>query len=569
MKRNLGDILVSLGLITALQLQECKLEMEKSGVSLEQCLADKKIITPEEIAKALASYASVDYVDKITEKMTDLAMLGRIPLKFLRENVVMPVVFDGQTTILTANPLDYQPIDELSLLLGGTVLSAVSTSKTIIEGINRYYPLEGTKQMIEELQEEKEGVAESVDFEAVNEQDILGMASEAPIIKLVNHILFQAAKRGASDIHIEPYEKEVNVRYRIDGIMYAVMNPPKRVQNALSSRIKIMGGMNIAEKRLPQGGRIQIKVGDKAFDIRVSVLPVAFGERIVMRLLDKSRMFSKLSNLGFNKRDLDVVLHSISQSNGIIFVTGPTGSGKTSTLYSIISELNTPEVNIVTVEDPVEYQMSGVGQVQVKDKIGLTFAAALREILRQDPDIVMIGETRDQETAQIAIQAALTGHLVLSTLHTNDAPSTITRLTDMGVEPFLIASSVIAALAQRLVRKLCEKCKTPYHPPKELLANLGLSEEQAKKITFYKAHGCEECNQTGYRGRIAIFEIMVMTNDIARLTMARADTTQLRKQAMADGMTLLLQDGVRKIKEGLTTIEEVLSVASVAQEIVE
>jgi len=569
MKRNLGDILVSLGLITASQLQECIVEMEKSGHTLEQCLADKKIISPEEIAKALANYASVDYVDKITEKMTDLTMLGKIPLKFLRENVVMPVVIDGQTTILTANPLDYQPIDELSLLLGGSVISAVSTSKTIIDGINRYYPLESTKQMIEELQEEKEPGAGAVDFEAINEQDIMGMASEAPIIKLVNNILFQAAKRGASDIHIEPYEKEVSVRYRIDGVMYPVMNPPKRVQAALASRIKIMGGMNIAEKRLPQGGRIQIKVGDKAFDIRVSILPVTFGERVVMRLLSRNRMFGKLANLGFCKRDLDVVMHSISQSNGIIFITGPTGSGKTSTLYSIITELNTPEVNIVTVEDPVEYQMSGVGQVQVKDKIGLTFAAALREILRQDPDIVMIGETRDQETAQIAIQAALTGHLVLSTLHTNDAPSTITRLIDMGVEPFLIASSIIAALAQRLVRRLCEKCKTPYHPPKELLTNLGLSEAQAKKITFYKAHGCEECNQTGYRGRLAIFEVMVMTNDIARLTMARADTTQLRKQAMADGMTLLLHDGLNKIKEGLTTIEEVLSVASIAQDVVE
>jgi general secretion pathway protein E len=567
-KKDIGHILVQLGVVGSQAVDECRAAMEKTGQPLEQCLAEQQVITPEAIATALASYVSVPYVEKITDKMADLNLLAKIPLKFLRENVVIPVVIDGQITILTANPLNFAPIDELNLLLGGNVPYAVATSRIIIDGINRYYPIEGTKQMIEELAEERE-VGEAVDFEAISEQDILGAENEAPIIKLVNHILYQAVKRGASDIHIEPFEKEVQVRYRIDGVMYHVMSPPKRVQAALVSRIKIMGGMNIAEKRLPQGGRIQIKVADKAIDIRVSVLPVTFGERVVMRLLDKTRSFGKLQNLGFSKRDLDVVLRSISQTNGIIFVTGPTGSGKTSTLYSIISELNTPEVNIVTVEDPVEYQMSGIGQVQVKEKIGLTFAAALREILRQDPDIIMIGETRDQETAQIAIQAALTGHLVFSTLHTNDAPSTITRLIDMGIEPFLIASSVIAALAQRLVRRLCPKCKIAYKPAPELIVNLGLKAEEAQNITFYKAVGCEECNMTGYRGRLAIFEVMVMTNEIARLTMARADTMQLGKQAQTDGMTTLLADGIRKIKEGLTSIEEVLSVATAGQEMID
>lgn len=566
-KKDIGHILVQLGLVGSQAVDECRQAMEKTGQPLEQCLADQKIITPEAIAQALASYTGVQYIDKINDKMADLALLGKIPLKFLRENIVMPVTINGHVVILTANPLNFQPIDELNLLLGGSSY-AIATTKTIIDGINKYYPIGGTKQMIEELQEENEA-AEAVDFEAVDEQDILGMASEAPIIKLVNHILFQAVKRGASDIHIEPFEKEVIVRYRIDGIMYNVMTPPKRVQGALTSRIKIMANMNIAEKRLPQGGRIQIKVADKAIDIRVSILPVAFGERVVMRLLDKTRMFGKLNELGFSERDLKVVNDSIKQSNGIIFVTGPTGSGKTSTLYSILGELNSPEVNIITIEDPVEYQVTGVAQVQVKDKIGLTFAAALREILRQDPDIIMIGETRDVETAQIAIHAALTGHLVLSTLHTNDAPSTITRLTDMGVEPFLIASSVISALAQRLVRRLCEKCKATYHPSKELLTSLGLTETSAKDITFYKAVGCEECNNTGYRGRLAIFEVMVMTHEIAKLTMARADTTVLRKQAMADGMTLLLQDGLRKIKAGLTTIDEVLAVTSIGQDDIE
>jgi general secretion pathway protein E len=402
-----------------------------------------------------------------------------------------------------------------------------------------------------------------VELGDIEERDIVAMAAEAPIIKLVNHILYQAAKRDASDIHIEPFEKEVSVRYRIDGVMYTVMNPPKRIQGALTSRIKIMAHLNIAEKRLPQDGRIDLRVAGKPIDIRVSVLPVAFGERIVMRLLDKTRTFGNIDQMGLSDRDLRILQTSIARPNGIIYVTGPTGSGKTTTLYSILGKLNSPDVNIITVEDPVEYQMPGIGQVQVRDKIGMTFAAALRSILRQDPDIIMIGETRDQETAQIAIQASLTGHLVLSTLHTNSAPATITRLLDMGVEPYLIASSVVLVMAQRLVRKLCDNCKKPYKPSIDVLRSIGLSEKDAQGITFYQAVGCEECLKLGYKGRLAIYELMQMTNDIAKLTIDRADTSRLRKQAVADGMTLLIQDGLRKIKEGVTTIDEVLSVASI------
>ncbi len=340
------------------------------------------------------------------------------------------------------------------------------------------------------------------------------------------------------------------------------MNPPKRIQGALISRIKIMAHMNIAEKRIPQDGRIDLRIADKAIDIRVSMLPVAFGERIVMRLLDKSRTFGQIDQMGFSERDLRVLKESIARPNGIIYVTGPTGSGKTTTLYSILGKLNTPDVNIITVEDPVEYQMAGIGQVQVSDKIGLTFAAALRSILRQDPDIIMIGETRDQETAQIAIQASLTGHFVLSTLHTNSAAATITRLLDMGVEPYLIASSVVLVMAQRLVRKLCDNCKKPYKPSVDVLRSIGLSEKDAQGITFYEPVGCEECLRMGYKGRLAVYELMQMTTEIAKLTIERADTARLRNQAVADGMTLLIQDGLRKIKEGLTTIDEVLSVAS-------
>lgn len=569
MKKHIGDILVEHGAINTQQLLACKKEAEQTGVSFEQCLLDKEFSKPADIAKAYASYASLPFIESVNDNNADLNLLAKVPLHFLRENKVMPITIDGQATILTANPMDFQPLDDLNLLLGGGVKYAVAPEKVIIDGINRYYPLEGSKQMIEDLQEEAAGDVESVAFEQIEEKDILAMATEAPIIKLVNHILFQAVKRDASDIHIEPFEKELRVRYRIDGIMYDVMNPPKRIQGALVSRIKIMANMNIAEKRVPQDGRIAIKVGDRAFDIRVSVLPVAFGERIVMRLLDKTRSFAKLKKLGFSDRDYNVVRDSIMRPNGILYITGPTGSGKTTTLYSILRELNRPEVNIITVEDPVEYQMAGIGQVQVKEKIGMTFASALRSILRQDPDIVMIGETRDVETAQIAIQASLTGHLVLSTLHTNNAPATITRLIDMGVEPFLIASSIVMAMAQRLVRKLCSDCKKVYHPSLELLKRIGLNEQEAKNITFYEPGGCDKCGGSGYKGRIAIFEIMEMTEGVAKLTMERADMAEIRKQAMKDGMTLLIQDGLRKIKEGLTTIDEVLSVATMEHDVVE
>lgn len=568
-KKSLGDILVSSGVISAQQLEQCQREVLQSGSTLERCLIDKLYATPEAIAKAYATFANAPYIERVTEKMADLDLLAKVPLKFLRDNVVMPLMIDGVMVILTSSPLKYQPIDELNLLLGGGVGTAIATEKTILDAINRFYPLEGTKQMMEELEGEEEKELGAVDFEAIEEKDILAMASEAPIIKLVNHMLYQAAKQGASDIHIEPFEKELRVRYRIDGIMHQVMVPPKRIQGALISRIKIMANLNIAEKRVPQDGRIDIKVAGKPIDIRVSILPTVFGERVVMRLLDKSRSFGKLTDIGLSDRDFNVLVASIKKPNGIIYVTGPTGSGKTTTLYCVLSELNTPDVNIVTVEDPVEYQMAGIGQVAVKEKIGLTFAAALRSILRQDPDIVMIGETRDAETAQIAIQAALTGHLVLSTLHTNNAPASITRLLDMGVEPFLIASSVVMIMAQRLVRTLCPKCKEAYKPSKDLLASVGLTEKEAKDIVFYKPVGCEDCNNTGYKGRLAVFELMEMTPEIAKLTMERSNTMVLRKQALKDGMTLLLQDGVRKIKAGLTTIDEVLGVASMEQEMVD
>ncbi len=566
-QKNIGTILFEAGVITQEQLQQCTISENQTDDQIQQCLLQSGSVTAEKIAEVLAKYTNTAYIEKISKNEVDVAVLAKVPLRFLRENKIIPIKVNGSLSLVTINPLLFQPIDELSMLLDGDITVGVSTEKVILDTINRYYPLGGTEEMIEELEEEKD--VEEVDFSAIEDQDILSVASEAPIIKLVNHILFQAIKREASDIHIEPFEKEVSVRYRIDGAMYSIMTPPKRVQSALSSRIKIMAGLNIAEKRVPQDGRIEIKIADKAIDIRVSVLPVVFGERIVMRLLDKTRTTVDLQNFDMSERDSKVLLQAIAQPNGIIYVTGPTGSGKTTTLYSILSKLNEPDVNIITVEDPVEYQMAGIGQVQVKEKINMTFAAALRSILRQDPDIVMIGETRDQETAQIAIQAALTGHLVLSTLHTNSAPATMTRLIDMGIEPFLISSSIVLVCAQRLVRKLCSACKKSYQPPSELLASIGLSESDIQGHQLFQPGGCDTCNETGFKGRLAIFELMQMSNGLVKLVIDRADTSLLKKQAQQDGMTTLLDDGIRKIKKGLTTIEEVLSVATVELEDVE
>jgi general secretion pathway protein E len=564
MKNDIGEILLESKKINAEHLAECRRLMKETGKPLSDCILEKKFASAHDVAQALAQLSSVPFIEKITEKMAEPELLAKIPLRFLRQHIIIPIMKDERITIVTANPRNFQPIDELNLLLGGDTDVAVTTKEIIIDAINRYYPLEGAKPLIAELEEEKELPA--VELAELEEKDILAMAAEAPIIKLVNHILVQAVKRGASDIHIEPFEKEVQVRYRIDGIMYPAFTPPKRAQAALISRIKIMAHLNIAEKRIPQDGRIEIKVADKAYDIRVSVLPVQFGERVVMRLLDKTRSFAQLKNLGFDKRDYEIMSRNVARPNGIVFVSGPTGSGKTSTLYSILSELNKPEVNIITVEDPIEYQMKGIAQVQVREKIGLTFAVILRSILRQDPDIIMIGETRDQETAQIAIQAALTGHLVLSTIHTNNAPATITRLIDMGIEPFLIASSVVCIVAQRLIRTLCPLCKEKYTPTDEELKSIGLTRKEAEGIIFYKAVGCQECMGTGYKGRTAIFEIMEMSGEIAQLTMERADTSVIRKKALAEGMTSLIDDGIRKIKEGLTTIAEVARVAAVEEE---
>lgn len=566
LEKNMGDILVERKIITKEQLAECLEEQKNTGKTLLQILIEKKYVSKKDLAQIYASQLKIPFIDRITEQMVDPAMLGKVPLKFLRQHSVIPVTYEGQRTIITADPHDLEPLDDLALLMQGRVSYAVSTEEVIVDAINKYYPLE-TKEMMEEL---KAGAVEEqleLGAESFQDKDIMEMANEAPIVKLVNHLMMQAVKEGASDIHIEPFERELRVRFRIDGNMYLRVTPPKRYQSAIVSRIKIMSHMNIAEKRIPQDGRIQIKVADKPFDIRVSVLPSNFGERVVMRLLDKSRGVVELEKFNLSERDYKVLTRTIARPNGIILISGPTGSGKTTTLYSILQRLNQPDVTIITVEDPVEYTMHGINQVGVNEKAGLTFAVALRSILRQDPDVVLIGEIRDVETAQIATQAALTGHLVLSTIHTNSAPATITRLLDMGVEPFLIASSLICVVSQRLVRRLCEKCKEAYKPDPEMLERVGISHTEAAQITFYKPVGCDECLKLGYRGRLAVFEIMEVNDEIAKLIVQRADATIIRKKALESGMTLLGADGIRQIKAGITTIEEVMSVAYVEEPI--
>jgi general secretion pathway protein E len=562
MNKRIIDILQAMGALDRALALDIEAQAVAAGQDVDRYLVEQDLVKPDLISKAYAEQLGLPFIESISEQMADVALLSKIQFNFLRQNMVMPLLINGQVTVVSSNPYELAAIDDVMLLTDRSAAQAVAAGSVIIDAINRFYPLEGTKEMLDNLDEETGVISTDLDMSQINDQDILSMVTQAPIVKLVNHILFQAVKREASDIHIEPYEKEVRVRYRVDGIMHQAFTPPKRVQSALVSRIKIMSNLNIAEKRKPQDGRIEIKVSDKAYDIRVSVLPVMYGECIVLRLLDKSKAFAELEQLGLTERNFAVVSHYINQPNGVIFVSGPTGSGKTTTLYSVLSRLNSPEVNIVTVENPVEYQMAGINQVQVYEKIGLTFAAALRSILRQDPDIIMIGETRDVETAQIAIQSALTGHLVLSTIHTNSAPATITRLIDMGIEPYLIASSLKVVIAQRLVRRLRPDCREAYRPEATALRALGLSEKAAAEITFYRAVKPQDGTDSPYRGRLPIFEVMPITESIARLVVEKADAGIIREQAMKEGMALLLQDGIEKIKAGLTTVEEVLSVAN-------
>jgi general secretion pathway protein E len=492
--------------------------------------------------------------------MDDIRFEGKleIPIQYFKRMGLIPLFEEeGILTVAINDPANFQAADDLARRLGfkGTrmVLSSLGEIHSAINVLFDQTSDEAEKmvQDLESYQSEDQVFTELEEL-----QDLMDVTNEAPIIRLVNVVLTQALRRQASDIHIEPYEKDIKVRFRIDGILYEIFSLPKRFQAHIVSRLKVMANLDIAEKRLPQDGRIKIKVANKTVDIRISVIPMAFGERIVLRLLDKSISILGLAEMGMAPKRLEIFEKLINKNTGILLVTGPTGSGKTTTLYAALNRINSMEKNIITIEDPVEYELKGVGQIQVNPKTELTFARGLRSVLRHDPDIIMVGEIRDLETVEIAIQASLTGHLVFSTLHTNDATGALTRLVDMGVEPFLIASSLLAVLAQRLVRRICPDCKEPFHPEEATLEELGLPKDQV----FYHGKGCDACMQSGYRGRTGIFELLVMDNDVRHLLTSGADSVKMKDMAVRNGMATLFEDGLLKVKTGLTTLNEVLRV---------
>ncbi|HOP62702.1 MAG TPA: type II secretion system ATPase GspE [Spirochaetota bacterium] len=560
--KQLGKILVDSGKITPEQLQEALLQQQGTNIKVGQLLVKKGIITETDILEALALQYGIEFKTHLDFTDADDIFKG-LSAGFLRNNIIVPFrVSRKKISIATSDLFRIQPIDDLKQMFPGFSTEIVLSSETeIIRIITSFF--EGasaatTSEIIEDLEESDFEILSKTSSEAA---EILDTANDAPIIRLVNTIIRQAVNDKASDIHFEIYEKELVVRFRIDGILYKMFTPPKKFQDSIISRVKIMSNLNIAENRLPQDGRIQVKVSGKEIDIRVSVFPTQFGERIVLRLLNKSDMSFELNSIGFSDQSLNKFKELIDITHGIILVTGPTGSGKSTTLYGVLGRLNTEDVNILTVEDPIEYQIDGIGQMQIKPKIGLTFSSGLRSILRQDPDIVMIGEIRDTETAEIAVQAALTGHRVFSTLHTNDAASGITRLVDMGVEPYLISSSVNAFLAQRLVRKICPHCKTAYKPSSQELSRAGITKSKIGNKSLFKGKGCERCLNTGYSGRLGIFELMPISDKIRKLIMSGADASTIKEQAITEGMKTLLQDGIDKVLQGFTTLDEVLRVS--------
>ncbi len=561
-KKHLGKILVEKNIITQEDLQEALLAQKGTGLRLGELIVRKGLATEEDIMSALSEHYNIPYQMSI-QFDDQKGLFARIPVHFLKNNKMTPFKV-AKSTIFVAlvDPLNIRPLDDLKMLFNDYQFEPVMTTESeVLRIIQSHYDSAGgekTDEIIEDLEDADLGLLTSQSNET---QDILDMANEAPIIRLVNTMLRQAVNDRASDIHIEPYEKDLIIRFRIDGILYQMFTPPKKFQNAIISRIKIMANLNIAENRLPQDGRIQIKIGGKDIDIRVSVFPTYYGERVVLRLLNKTDMEFDLNSLGFSNEVLGKFNELIKKTHGIILVTGPTGSGKSTTLYSVLTRLNNIDVNILTVEDPIEYQIKGIGQMQVKPKIDLTFASGLRSILRQDPDIIMVGEIRDLETAEIAVQAALTGHRVFSTLHTNDAASGITRLIDMGVEPFLISSSVNAFLAQRLVRTICPHCREQYKPTPKMLDEFNLKVSQLKGGKLWRGKGCEKCLNTGYKGRIGIYELLIVDGEIRKMIMAHTDSIIIKEYAVKHGMVTLLQDGITKAAEGLTTIEEVMRVS--------
>ncbi len=562
MNERIGELLVRENLLTAEQLRQAREAVRTAGGRIGAQITRLGYLGESELTDFVAKQYGVPSVD-LEQFEIDPAVIKLIPEDVAQKHTVLPVNRAGSTLVLaTADPSNIFAIDDIKFLTGYNVEVVVAAEDAIKRAIDRYY--DSSASLADVM-----GDFDDTDIEVVDDQDDvdvgeLAKASEdAPVVKLVNLILTDAVKRTASDIHVEPYEKEFRVRYRIDGVLYEVMRPPMKLKNAITSRMKIMSELDIAERRLPQDGRIKLKMGrGKEMDFRVSVLPTLFGEKIVMRLLDKSNLQLDMTKLGFEPQQLAVFKDCIHRPFGMVLVTGPTGSGKTTSLYSALSELNKTSENISTAEDPVEFNLAGINQVQMHEEIGLNFAAALRSFLRQDPDIIMVGEIRDFETAEIAVKAALTGHMVLSTLHTNDAPSTVNRLLNMGIEPFLVASSVNCILAQRLARKVCEECKQPDPDvTKEALADAGMGPEEVAGTTPVKGKGCRACSETGYKGRIAIYEAMEMAEELKEFVLNGASGIELKREAVRLGMTTLRRSALNKLREGITTLGEVLRVS--------
>jgi len=561
--RLLGEILRETFGVTAESIEAAlDLQREKGG-RIGEILIQLRKITESDLLNARSVQCGMEVVHTLPVDFEPF-FVPRVPIGFLKKFKMVPIATPAESYIAVAEPFYLQQLDDLQRLLHWEGIKTVLTSQNeVFVAIHSAYDMTRQEVADQVMQDMDEDNPESILSEIEETSDLLDDTSDAPVIKLVNLVLSQAVRDNASDVHIESYKDRVKIRKRVDGILYDMYSPPRHVQGKLISRVKIMAKMDIAEKRLPQDGRIEIRIADKNVDIRVSTLPTSFGERVVMRLLDKSSSLVPLTDLGFSKEDLNHFLRLIKAPHGIILVTGPTGSGKTTTLYSALGIINNADINIITVEDPIEYQMQGISQVQVNPKIGLTFANGLRTIVRQDPDVILVGEIRDLETAEIAIQAALTGHLVFSTLHTNDAASAITRLIDMGVEPFLVSSAVNAILAQRLVRKICPHCREAYVPSDAFLEKVGLSPIKFAGRELYRGVGCAQCLQTGYKGRIGIFELMSLTPAMKSLILTTSDAGQIKKQALASlatGMMTLRQDGLRKVLAGMTTLEEVFRV---------
>jgi len=561
-RTSLTEILLGTTSLTPEQLARAEELSAQRGIPLEEMLVQQRFLSEEELLQAQGQQLGLPYWKELPESEFDVSLMAQLPLQFARQHKLVPVrKQDGVVLVAMSQALYLQPLDDVSVLLKAPVEPILSPEREVIGALNRLYDAGArtAAKVIEDLDAQALG---RLAHDLEGPQDILDQDAEAPIIQLVNLILSQAVRDRASDIHIEPFERSLKVRYRIDGVLHEVLSPPKALQPRITSRLKVMADLNIAETRLPQDGRIAIRVRNREIDIRVSVVPTAFGERLVLRLLDKSGALLTLEDIGFEPELFPLYNRLIRRSHGIILVTGPTGSGKSTTLYATLLRLNSAEQNIITVEDPIEYQLNGVGQIQVNPKIDLTFANGLRSILRQDPDIIMVGEIRDRETAEIAIQSSLTGHLVFSTLHTNDAASAVTRLMDMGVEPFLISSSVLAMMAQRLVRLICTSCREPFEPDAETLAELGLTQAEVRQHggQLFHGRGCEACRHTGYRGRTGIYEMLLIDDPVRNLVMQRENANTIKTTAVQRGMRTLLQAGARKVLAGRTTAEEVLRV---------